>query len=352
MTQNPTSEGIVLNYQSNFYTVKVEDTNYQCFLKGLLKKEGTDVVVGDRVLVDNLNEVNAAGRITQVLERANQLSRPKIANIDRAMVVAAIQNPALDLGQLDRYITLVQLAQIEPLICISKADLAEDSALIETVKSLYENLGIPVFATSIKQPDTVEALFNTVKGQTVVLAGQSGVGKSSLLNAYQPGLQLATRELSEKVQRGQHTTRQVSLIAIDETSYIADTPGFSYLKFDQTAPADIEAVFRDFEPYRSECRFDNCLHLDEADCAIKDNLAQIAASRYDSYKAFQSEAEAYVDLLQTTSQKKESGYKTIKKGKAPDLKILKLSEKQRQSSRRTQRQQISDWASEDGTLEE
>lgn len=352
MTTNTLPIGIVLYYQSNFYTVKVNNTHYQCVLKGLLKKEGTEVLAGDRVVVDNLDEVNGSGRVVQVLERVNQLTRPKVANVTRAMIVASIQNPALEPTQLDRYLIHVQLAGIAPVIAISKVDLADTPAQVEAVSALYEPLGVPVYSTSIRDPGSVQHLFEALRGEIVVLAGQSGVGKSSLLNAYHPGLQLAVGEVSERVRRGQHTTRQVSLIEADAQTLVADTPGFSYLKFDTVPPAAIERVFPEFAPYRDQCRFDNCLHLEESDCAVKANLDKIAPSRYASYRVFQTEARAYVETVQTTSQKQEYGYKTLKKGKEKDIQILKLPEKQRQASRRTLKQEIPEWLDDHDTLEE
>ncbi len=319
----------------------------------MIKKEGRDVLVGDRVEVDSLDETNATGRVVQVLERQNQLSRPKIANITLAVVVASIDSPPLDLQQLDRYVTHVHAAGVRPVICISKLDLLTDADKLKTVREIYEPLDIPVYFTSIKDDTSVRHLFRAIHGETVVLAGQSGVGKSSLLNALLPELDLAVGEVSDKLQRGTHTTRHVSLIAFEGHTYIADTPGFSYLKFDTIDPHDLEAIFQDFAPYRDQCRFPDCLHLDEVDCAVQANLRYISPSRYESYRVFQEEARAYVDMVQTTSQKEEYGYKTLKKGKKQDLQILKLPEKQRATSRRTQRQQILDWSSEeDDTLEE
>ncbi len=311
------------------------------------------MLVGDRVEMDNVDDVNQTGRIVQVCERDNYLTRPKVANVTRALVVYSAKSPDLDFQQLDRYLTQVLIAGIDPMICISKADLVEDDTVLSQAKALYEILGVPVFTASAPQKTGVAAIRAAIAGEVVILAGPSGVGKSSLINAIRPDLNLAVQEVSERAQRGQHTTRQVSLIELDESTLIADSPGFSYLKFDTVLPQEIEAVFVEFAPYRQDCRFDNCLHLDEADCAVKANLEYIAASRYESYMVFQEEAKSYVEVVQTTSQKQEYGFKSLKKGKEKELYILKLPERQRAASRRTLKQQIPDWsAEEDDTLEE
>lgn len=352
MTTNASLNGIVLNYQSNFYTVKVEKTEYRCFLKGILKKEGTSVFVGDMVTIDNHDDVNLSARIIKVLPRTSLLTRPKIANIDKAIIVASIKNPSLDFQQLDRYLTQIQLANIQPVICISKIDLNNEPSELEKIEAVYASLHIPVYFTSIQNPEEIHNLFNDIKGYKVVLAGLSGVGKSSLLNAFNPDLKLSTGKVSIKLQHGQHTTRYVSLIDLGMNTLVADTPGFSYLKFDETMPRDIEKVFAEFEPFSKECHYDNCLHLDESGCAIEANIEKISPSRMESYRIFQEEARMGEEIMLAKSQKHEYGYKTLAKGKNEDLQILKLSEKQRTVSRRKQKQHIgNDWHFEDATLE-
>jgi ribosome biogenesis GTPase / thiamine phosphate phosphatase len=347
MTQQTFQNGIVLYYQSNFYTVKVGTDEYQCFLKGILKKEGIDILAGDTVLLDNLDTQNLSGRIVQVLERQTQLSRPKVANITKALIIASIKSPLLSLEQLDRYLTHIQLANVTPMICISKIDLAESPAEILKIRNIYEALGVSVFTTSIRDSSSIGTLFETLKGEIVVFAGPSGVGKSSLLNAYLPGIRLQVGAVSEKIERGQHTTRHVSLIAMDEQTYIADTPGFSFLKFNTVSPVELAQVFPDFTPYQEDCHFDNCLHLQEEGCAVLANRDKIAPTRYQSYMAFQEEAKGYEGTLLAAAQKKESGYKTLQKSNKGSIRILKLNEKQREGSRRTKKQQIADWSEED-----
>lgn len=330
----------------------MDETLFQCSLKGILKKEGTDVLTGDCVALDNPDYGNKTARIVQVLPRTNQLARPKIANIDKVIVVASLKNPPLDLQQLDRYITQVQLAGLQSILCISKVDLMKNAEELEQIKQIYEPLGIPIYFTSVKDPESVKRLFEDVQGKTVVLAGLSGAGKSSLLNTYRPGLRLAVAEVSDRARRGRHTTREVSLIPINPDTFVADTPGFSYLKFDTVSPRSVEAAFPDFAPYREQCRYDDCLHLDEAGCAVREHLPDIAPSRYESYRHFQEEAGRYQEEVLSTSQKQEYGYKTLTKGKKQDLQVLKLPEKQREASRRARKQQIADWILEDATLEE
>lgn len=348
--QNTPISGIVLSYQSNVYTVSLDGQHFQCVLKGMIKKSGADVLVGDRVLLDNLDAANMTGRIIQTRPRENVLLRPKIANVTRALMVCSIDNPPWSFEQVDRYLTQIQMAGIAPALCISKVDLAKSAADLAAIRDLYESLGVSTATTSIKTPESIQALFRQMQGQTVVLAGPSGVGKSSLLNALKPDLALAVKAISDKAKRGQHTTRHVALIRLDENTYVADTPGFSLLKFDTVLPQDVERVFPDFAPYRGQCRFDNCLHQDEADCAVKANLQYIAPSRYASYLAFLEEAKAHEAHQQASSQKQEYGYKTLKKGKKEDVQILKLQEKHRETSRRTRKQEIPDWLPEDEAL--
>lgn len=352
MTEPKHPTGTVLSYQSNFYQVLSQDQVYQCFLKGTLKKEGQSVLVGDHVGLDSLDESNFSARIIDVVNRQSQLERPKVANISMALVVAAIKSPDLNLEQLDRYLTHIQLQGVQPAICLTKMDLCENPTEFERVQAIYTPLGLQVFSTSIKQPQTVHQLFQTFSGQTFVLAGQSGVGKSSLLNTVRHDLQLAVQSVSEKNQRGTHTTRSVSLIALGSETYVADAPGFSLLKFNGVEPLQIERAFPEFETHRGQCRFDNCLHIDEAACHVLENKAAIISpSRYAGYQQFISEAQALKEWEKQRDKKADVGSKTLDKAKDQQRKIVKLTEKQRQHSRRRLRQETHDWTSETDPIE-
>lgn len=347
--------GRVRKYHSNFYYVEVEGTVYECMLRGLIKKEGTEVLVGDFVELDSIDETQRQARVHGVTNRQNVISRPKMANADQAVVVYSLHEPAFDPTQLDRYLTHIELAGLEPVIVISKIDLAQTSTELSEIQDLYaRQLGYQVFFTSKLQPDSFAPLQAVFKGKISVLAGPSGAGKSSLLNVLNPGLQLRVGEVSGKIERGQHTTRHVELIAInpaDPHTLIADTPGFSNLRFNTVLPVQVERIFRDFEPYRGQCAFSDCLHLEGESngdhqategCAVLAQREKLSESRYQSYQAMIAEAREYKEAAQSSSQKQEYGYKQVSKKGKDAVKILRLKEKNRDASRRTQRQQVVD----------
>jgi ribosome biogenesis GTPase len=346
-------EGRILKYHSNFYYVLSEGNLYECFLRGLLKKEGQEIWVGDEVVLDSVDTANLTARVHSVLPRTSQLSRPKIANITQVLIIHPLKQPEFSFNQLDRYLTHVLLSGLQPLLCVSKSDLAtpEDQLLIESITSLYqEQLGIPLFFTSIHSNERwATDLKERLAGHTSVLAGVSGAGKSSLLNTLSPGLSLRVQEVSEKIERGQHTTRHVELLSlaagVSEDAYVADTPGFSHLKFTDVLPQALKAAFPDFLEASSACEFDDCLHLkdsEETACGIIVSLdaGQIAASRYHSYLEILQESLLCKQAQQNSTQKEEYGSKTLNKKGKKDLQILRLKEKQRESSRRVSRQAL------------
>jgi ribosome biogenesis GTPase len=336
--------GRVRKYHSNFYYVEAEGVLYECMLRGLLKKEGIEVLVGDQVRLDSVQPANRTARIIEVLlPRKSVISRPRMANADQAIVVYSLHAPEFDYHQADRYLTHIKLAGLKPILCISKADLSNSEAERLAISDIYEPLGFQVLFTSVHQPEGLEALYQEVRSKVTVLAGPSGSGKSSLLNALNPDLKLRVGEVSEKIGRGQHTTRHVELLApdpADPSTLIADTPGFSNLKFNTVLPTDLAAIYPDFEPWRDQCAFSDCLHVDEAGCAVLGNREKLASSRYESYLNMMAEAREYKHESSKTSQKDEFGYKRIDR-KGREIKILRLREKDRDVSRRRVRQQFS-----------
>ncbi|MCE3235825.1 MAG: ribosome small subunit-dependent GTPase [Vampirovibrio sp.] len=343
--QNNTLTGRLRKYHSNFYYVEAEGTLFECALRGLIKKEGGDVLVGDFVELDSVNAAAGTARINRVLPRKNSISRPKLANVDRVLVVYSLREPIFDPNQMDRYLTHIELAGITPILCISKADLAENDEELARIRDLYEcKLGYRVLFTSVNHLADLQPIRELAEGNITVLAGPSGSGKSSLLNALNADLQLRVGEVSEKIARGQHTTRHVELLSLFDDSpdtLIADTPGFSNLKFTYVLPIQLEAAMRDFAPYREHCAFSDCLHVDEEGCAVRENLASIAESRYQSYLDMLAEARLYKEEANSTSQKQEFGYKQLDRKGKESVRILRLKEKNRDASRRTRKQQVS-----------
>lgn len=347
---SPLTEARILKYHSNFYYAESDGVVYECFLRGLLKKEGADILVGDRVTLDSVDFGNRTGRIHQVMDRKNVLSRPKIANVDQVIVVHPFQEPMFSPSQLDRYLTHSELAGITPIVCISKCDLAPSEADLSPIFQLYEEaLGYRVIATSVHHPETLETFLAESRNKVSVLAGLSGAGKSSLLNALCPSLTLKVQEVSEKLSRGQHTTRHTELLEVETNTFIADTPGFSNLKFNTVPPEAIEQVFRDFAILREACEFSNCLHEEEPGCNVQVRLKDIAPSRFESYRDLLAEARLYAQEAQARSQKSEYGYKTLQRKGKEDVRILRLKEKVREGSRRTQKQEISTFFDDEST---
>ncbi len=341
MSRSFPPKGRVQKYHANFYYVDLQGRLFECQVRGLLKKEGTDVLVGDLVELDSVDEANQTARIVSVLERKSVIQRPKMANVDQAVVVYSLYEPDFDPKLADRYLTHIELAGMIPILCISKADLAKTPEELETIREMYqEKLGFSVIFTSIFQEEGLQRFLELAHGKVSVLAGPSGAGKSSLLNAIRPDFNLRVGDVSEKIARGQHTTRHVELLPVAEETFVADTPGFSYLKFNTILPQELEAIYRDFEPYRAQCAFSDCLHVDEEGCAVKAHWEHIIPSRYESYRDMLTEALLYKEQSQQSSGKEEYGYKTVSRKGKKDLQILRLKEKARESSRRTQKQQV------------
>jgi ribosome biogenesis GTPase len=347
-------QGRLLKRHSHFYYVEADGVVYECMGRGLLKKGGEEPLVGDFVELDSMDAVNRTARIHAILPRRNTLGRPRIANADGVLVVCSLKEPNFDPLQTDRYLTHVELAGLTPVLCVTKADLADNPAELEGIAALYgDRLGYRVVFTSTRRPETLDALRDCLQGRVMVLAGPSGSGKSSLLNALNPALRLRVGDISGKIGRGTHTTRHVSLLSLspdDPDTLIADTPGFSNLRFDTILPARIESVYRDFVPLRSGCAFSDCLHINEEDCAVRAHLAQsgqavqdgdaIAESRYTGYLALIAEAREAEEALKTAGQKDEPGYKVLHRKGREALHILRLKEKNRDAARNTRKQQV------------
>ncbi|PLR97328.1 ribosome small subunit-dependent GTPase A [Bacillus sp. T33-2] len=283
-------EGKIIKALSGFYYVLGQEGIVQCRGRGVFRKNKVTPLVGDDVVFQAENDTE--GYILEVKERKNELVRPPIANVDQAILVFSAVEPDFSTSLLDRFLVLVEYNHIEPLIVISKMDLIDDEekAQIDKYASEYRHAGYNVILTSSETAAGLEELHPYLEGKISVFSGQSGVGKSSLLNAIQPELDLKTNDISSHLGRGKHTTRHVELIKV-RTGLLADTPGFSSLEFTDIEAAELNFCFPEIERKSEECKFRGCLHMAEPKCAVKQAVEQgeIPEYRYIHYKDFLQE---------------------------------------------------------------
>ena len=283
-------EGQIRKAISGFYYVQNDGKLVQCKGRGVFRKRGVHPLVGDFVTYVPDGENDAI--ITVVQERRNELVRPPIANIDQALLVFSIVEPDFSTHLLDRFLAVIESFDIQPIICLTKKDLAAEKELttVMEIAEYYEKIGYTVIKTFIDDEQLPELLKPVFRDKTTVLAGQSGVGKSTLLNTVLPALGLKTGVISEALGRGKHTTRHVELLEVAE-GLVADTPGFSSLEFDHIEKEQLSRYFIEFDEASSSCKFRGCLHLNEPKCAIKDQVetGEIMQHRYENYVHFLKE---------------------------------------------------------------
>jgi len=283
-------EGRITKALSGFYYVQNASGTYQCRGRGVFRKRKVSPLVGDFVKFDYDSENE--GYILEIEERKNELVRPPIANIDQAIIVSSAVMPDFSPLLLDRFLVLIEAKSIEPLIFISKMDLAPAETVqeIERYKKGYEAIGYTVELISSKEPDEAKHVFPHLKEKVSVVAGQSGVGKTSMLNALDDELLLKTEKISKSLGRGKHTTRHVELIEIGG-GLVADTPGFSTLEFQDIEAEELSACFPEMDRLRDQCKYRGCLHAKEPGCAVKAavDAGSIFQHRYDHYLRFLQE---------------------------------------------------------------
>ena len=322
------TKGQVYKIHSDFYYIGADDTSHECKLREVLKKQGQKVLVGDFVEINN-------GYIEKILPRKNFIKRPSVANIDSIIIVSAIKEPELDFVQLNRYISFAKFYGIETKLCFNKNDLAGDDSIIEKVFDIYEPLGYDIIFTSALEKIGLEDFKELLENKISVLCGNSGVGKTTLVNALNPNLNLKTGQISEKTQRGTHTTRHSEIIKITDSIKIIDTPGFSNLKFDFLLPNEIDKLFPEIYQYKHLCKYPDCLHINEDNCAVLENIQNINTSRYESYVSFVQEAKEYKDKIKFNGQKTETH---VKQNNNKDY--VKINQHKRQVSRNTLKQRL------------
>ena len=281
-------DGLILQGVGGFYHVEAADAVYICRARGLFRKDKRVPVAGDRVgiAVDG----DGTGVIEVLRERRNMLVRPPVANLDLLAVVASVTDPSPNTLVMDKMIALAEINGIEPVIVITKTDLKAPDALEE----IYRRAGFAVFVVSAQAPESIEPLRKVLSGKLSAFTGNSGVGKSSLLNRLDPRLSRETGETSKKLGRGRHTTRTTVLYRQPGGGYIADTPGFSSIEFERTQLIRKEALsgcFREFDAYFGKCRYGSCTHMGEDGCAVGQAVREgrIPPSRLESYQAIYRE---------------------------------------------------------------
>jgi len=285
-------KGKIIKALSGFYYVLDEKKLIQCRGRGVFRKNKITPLVGD--YVEYQAENDREGYIMEILPRENELIRPPISNVDQAILLFSAKEPDFSTALLDRFLVLVEGSGIIPVICVTKMDLLQNNEIdiIESYVNDYRNIGYEVFLTSSKMHEGVNIILEKLKGKTSVFAGQSGVGKSSLLNAINPDLSLKTDDISTHLGRGRHTTRHVELIEIaNGEGLVADTPGFSSLDFDDLDAEQLGNCFPEMESRKSDCKFRGCLHLNEPKCAVKMAVQkkEIPDYRYQHYLQFLQE---------------------------------------------------------------
>ena len=267
---------------------------YECKAKGAFRNQKIKPMVGDNVMIDVLDEVLKLGNMTEILQRNNALVRPAVANVDQAMMIFAMANPAPNLNLLDRFLIIMNRQQVKTIICFNKTDLASAEDMLK-LREIYENCGCQVLFISVARKEGIRQIHDLLGGRTTVLAGPSGVGKSSLLNVLNPNAQAQTGSISEKIKRGRHTTRHSEIIPVEEDTYIVDTPGFTSLYIDDLDKEELSDYFYEIGLYEPECRFAGCSHVHEreCDCGVKQALmaGKIHQARYESYAMLYEELE-------------------------------------------------------------
>lgn len=327
-------KGRVFKIFSDFYYVETEAGIIEAKLRAVLKKQKAQVFTGDIVELESTDSDSKQAFICKVVERKNLINRPKVANVSQVIIVSAFKEPDLDFEQTDRYIAHCEYHKIKPVLCFNKEDINDFEDLKNKIEKIYVSAGYRVIYTSALNKSGLDELRPLLKNNTSVLCGSSGVGKSSLINAILNNARLRTLSVSDKTKRGVHTTRHCELIAIDSNSFIADTPGFSHLKFDFLLPYEIQNLFVELKN-KEKCKYKNCLHTGEPGCSLESLIEKIPTERYESYKKFVSEAKEYERMISKKSVKNEENTKYNN-----NRVMTKISSKKRTLSRKTLNQSL------------
>ncbi len=279
-------KGKIIRAVGGFYFVWCyEDGHvYQCRARGVFRKDSFKPLTGDNCTFRLTQAQDVEGYVETIVPRSNQLIRPPVANVDQALVVFALASPQPNLSLLDRFLILMHRQNIPSVICFNKKDLSDEKRIRE-LSDIYSRCGCRILTVSVLQEEGLEEIRSVMKGKTTVLAGPSGVGKSSLTNYLCPEAGMEVGALSAKTERGKQTTRHAQLFAVGEDTFFFDTPGFSSLELRDMKREEVKEFFPEFAEYEPYCRFQGCMHIHEPGCGVKEALeeGQISRARYDSY---------------------------------------------------------------------
>ena len=284
-------QGKIIKGIAGFYYIYAEDGNvYECKAKGIFRKDNFKPLVGDNVEITVLNEEEKEGSVTSILPRRNSLIRPAVANVDQAFLIFAMENPKPNFLLLDRFLIMMEQQKIPVVICFNKKDVGEKKEM-EKLYEIYAGCGYCVVLSSTYEGEGMDEIREILKGKTTVVAGPSGVGKSSITNCMQGEVQMETGEISKKLKRGKHTTRHSQVIPVEKNTFLVDTPGFSSLYLTDMKEEELRDYFPEFVMYEPQCRFQGCMHIHEPGCAVKKALSEgkISQQRYDNYLALYEE---------------------------------------------------------------
>lgn len=280
MSENKTYDGIILKGIGGFYYVDTEDGEFECRARGNFRKDKIKPLVGDRVNI-TVDSVTGKGAVDVIYPRKNVILRPPVANVTQMAVVIAAANPKPNLYLTDKVLASARISNVDAVICINKTDVEN----ADDIRCIYEKAGYDVIEMSAKLNQNIDVLRDKLKNNITVFSGNSGVGKSSILNGIIKSDKFETGEVSQRVERGKHTTRHSELVKLDDKSYIIDTPGFGNLDISLLNPDNCADLFAEFERYTNECRFMDCNHTAEPGCAVRKAVenGEIPQSRYESY---------------------------------------------------------------------
>lgn len=284
-------QGKIVKGIAGFYYVHVPGKGiFECKAKGVFRKDKKKPLVGDDVEIQILDEEKMLGNIATILARRSEIIRPAVANIDQALVIFSIVKPQPNFNLLDRFLIMMEQQGIPCVICFNKADI-DEAGEGSSYEDIYRKCGYQTLCVSAKEKKGIEAIKEILSGKTTTVAGPSGVGKSSLINTLQSGIQMETGDISTKIERGKHTTRHSELIAIEDNTYILDTPGFSSLELFDMEKEELAKFYPEFDKYECYCKFGGCAHISEPVCGIKEAVVDgdISALRYENYKLLYEE---------------------------------------------------------------